>query len=73
MPTSDQYDVRDELLQALLRKVEEDRFPSSTMLDMIEEMLTPEDVPAYAEALLQRVRSEQFPSISMLARVKKWA
>jgi len=40
------------------------------MLDMIEELLTPDDVPAYVEELLGRVRSDQFPSIPMLNRVK---
>ena len=71
MPTGDQYDARAELLQLLLRKVDEDPYPSSTMLDMIEEMLTPDDVPAYARTLMEKVSGDNFPSMSMIARVKE--
>lgn len=73
MPKDDSYDVRAEMLEALLQKVGGDRFPSSTMLDWIEELLTPEDVPIYVELLLERVRSENFPSIPMMARIKRLA
>jgi len=73
MPNNDSYDVRAEMLEALLQKVGGDRFPSSTMLDWIEELLTPEDVPIYVELLLERVRSENFPSIPMMARIKRLA
>ena len=70
MARGEQYDVRSEMLGALLEKIESDRYPSTTMLDMIEEMLTPEEVPVYAEALLGRIRSDRFPSIPMMARLK---
>ena len=73
MPNNDSYDVRAEMLEALLQKVGGDRFPSSTMLNWIEELLTPEDVPVYVELLLERVREENFPSIPMLARIKRLA
>ncbi len=72
MATTD-YDLRAEMLMMLLQKVEEDRFPSSTMLDWIEELLTPDDVPLYAETLLRRIRSDKFPSIPMMYRLKKLA
>ena len=70
MPTADQYDARGELLTALMRKVEDDTYPSSTMLDMIESLLTPEDVESYAEVLLDRIRADQYPSTSMIQRVQ---
>ena len=73
MPKDDSYNVRAEMLEALLQKVGGDRFPSSTMLNWIEELLTPEDVPVYVELLLERVREENFPSIPMLARIKRLA
>ena len=38
--------------------------------DVREEMLTPDDVPVYAEALLSRIRSDRFPSVPMMARLK---
>lgn len=70
MPTDEDYDVRSELLEMLMEKVAADHYPSSTMLDMIESLLTPDDVPDYAEALLERVREDQFPSIDLLKRLQ---
>ena len=64
------FDVRSELLNQLLDKVTADLYPSETMLDMIEELLTPADVPRYARVLLSKVADDQFPSVSMLARIR---
>lgn len=63
-------DVRSQLLKALMAKVESDPFPSSTTMDTIEEMLTPEDVPAYARVLMDKVAEEQFPSVAMIKRLR---
>ena len=58
-----------EVLELLLEKVENDPYPSGTMMDMIEQMLRPEDVASYAEILLDKLRADRFPSIDMLRRV----
>jgi hypothetical protein len=50
--------------------VKQDRFPSSTMLDTIEELLVPGDVPRYARVLLSKVADEQFPSLAMIRRIR---
>jgi hypothetical protein len=65
-----EFDVRSELLKNLLSKVDDDPYPSITMLDIIEELLTPDDVPRYAQVLLSKVADEAFPSITMLNRIK---
>ena len=67
------FDVRSELLNNLLGKVKDDPYPSLTMLDMIEELLTPDDVPRYAQILISKVADEQFTSVSMLARIRDLA
>ena len=59
------------MVDALMEKVETDPYPSTTMLDWIEEMLTPDELPRYAESLLSRIRSDKFPSIPMIARLKR--
>ena len=64
-----QIDPRTELLRSLMSKVADDPYPSSTMMDTIEELLTPEDVPAYAQVLLQHIDNDQFPSTSMIDRL----
>lgn len=62
-----------EVLQVLLEKVAEDPYPSVTMLDMIEQMLRPEEVPVYTEILLDKIRGDRFPSLDMLQRVSALA
>jgi len=64
---------RAQLLEVLMEKVSSDAYPSSTMLNMIEELLTDEDIPEYVDLLLDRIRADQFPSIPMLARVRRFA
>jgi len=67
------HDPRKVLLDALLEKVAEDPYPSSTMLDVIEELLTPEDVGRYVEVLMRDIRESDFPSISLIRRVEALA
>lgn len=61
--------VRTEMLRMLMGKVAEDAYPSATMLDMIESLLRPDEVPAYAELLMQKIRRDRFPSIPLMNRI----
>lgn len=63
-------DARAELVATLLDKVKNDTYPSTTMLDWIEELLTDEELPAYIVFLQERIRSEQYPSIPLMNRLK---
>ena len=65
------FDLRAEIVDALMEKVDTDPYPSNTMLNFIEELMTPDELPRYAGALLERIRSDNFPSIPMIARLKK--
>jgi hypothetical protein len=65
--------VRSKMIDALLEKVDQDTYPSITMMDFIEEVLTPEDVPRYAEVLMSKVIDETYPSITMLTRIRNLA
>jgi len=62
-------DVREKLLDALLDKVADDRFPSISMLDLIESLLRPDEVEIYVRILLRNVRAEKYPSLPMLRRI----
>lgn len=73
MENAQTYSARRELLEALMTKVDNDLYPSSTMLDMIEQLLTTDDVPVYTEMLMSRIRSDRFPSISLMHRVQALA
>ncbi|MDH2415870.1 hypothetical protein [Nocardioides sp. CER19] len=63
-------DVHHELVTLLIEKVRRDPYPSTTMMDLIEEILAPEDVPAYAGVLMEKIRNDEFPSIDLMARVR---
>jgi len=65
-------DARAELVATLLEKVKDDTYPSSTMLDLIEKLLTPEETPAYVVFLQDKIRADQYPSIPMLIRLTKF-
>jgi hypothetical protein len=68
-----QHDARTALLQVLLTKIANDRNPSVTMMDMVEEMLTPDELGAYVEILLSKIRADNYPSIPMINRVRNLA
>jgi hypothetical protein len=52
-----------------LDKVAENRFPSISMLDMIESLLQPDEVDIYVRLLLRRLRDENYPSLPILRRI----
>ena len=63
-------DVRGELVRLLIGKIASDRYPSATMMTMVEGMLTPDELAAYAGVLLDKVKTEPHPSISMMQRLQ---
>lgn len=69
MTDKDAADPRRLLVDLLLEKVASDAYPSNTMMDYLEELLLPDEIPAYAAVLLQKVRDDQYPSVSMLRRL----
>jgi hypothetical protein len=64
-----EVDVRGEVVDLLLEKIASERNPSVTMMNMVEELLAPDDVPAYAAVLMDKVKTDRFPSYSMLRRL----
>jgi hypothetical protein len=71
MTQVDHEDARTALVTTLLQKIKNDPYPSSTMMDMVEELLTPDEIPAYVVLLQDRLREDRFPSIPMLKRLKE--
>ncbi len=61
--------VRRQLLELLLEKVDEDTYPSSTMLDLIELLVTPDEIGEYADVLLAKVEGDTYPSNSLIRRL----
>ena len=69
MAVQGHYDLRSETLQELWRRVEADTYPSATLMDRIERLLLPDEVPDYAELLMQKIRPDLYPSIDLINRV----
>ena len=64
-------DVRKRLLKTLMEKAKNDRFPSTTMLNTIEELLHEEDVQDYTDFLLGHIADDTYPSTPMIARLRE--
>ena len=65
----EEVDVRGEVVDLLIEKIASDRNPSVTMMNLVEQLLAPDDVPAYAAVLMDKVKTERHPSISMIRRL----
>jgi hypothetical protein len=55
----------------LLNRVKEDKYPSSTEMSLIEEIIPPQLLPRYVEVLLEKVAEDNRPSISMVHRINR--
>jgi hypothetical protein len=63
--------VREEVLDVLLEKVENDRYPSAAMLDDIERLLTPWRREDYAQVLMDKIRQDRYPSRHLIERAMR--
>jgi hypothetical protein len=55
----------------LLEKVRDERYPSSSQMAIIEEVLPPQLLSRYVEVLLEKVAQDERPSIPMLQRIQR--
>jgi hypothetical protein len=60
-------------VQLLLDKVRQDRYPSTTQLDLIEDSIPAAMIPDYLEVLLGKVSQDTYPSLAMLSRFRRVA
>ncbi len=67
------HEVRAWLVEFLLDKVREDRYPSPTHLALIEKWISRDGVPDYLPVLIDKVEQDTFPSIPMLRRIRRVA
>jgi hypothetical protein len=62
-------DIQGEVVDMLLQKIASDRNPSITHMNLVEELLAPDDVPAYVGILMDKVKTEKYPSLTMMRRL----
>jgi hypothetical protein len=65
--------VRQQLIALLLEKVENDRFPSGSMMDLVEELVGPDEIPLYTEILMRKIQDDEFPSLDLIGRIKRFS
>jgi hypothetical protein len=61
------------LVQTLLDKLRADPYPSTTQMQIIEEVIPQAMVPDYLEVLMDKVAGDNMPSIPMLRRIARIA
>ncbi len=57
------------LYSSLIDKIRNDTYPSSTMMNEVEQALNDELLVEYADALLEKVQNDQFPSLDLMRRL----
>jgi len=62
---------RDRLVQVLLLHIAGDRYPSTTMMDRIEQSMTAGLRERYINVLLEKLANERFPSPDMVQRIAR--
>jgi len=62
-----------QILEILLDQVRQDTYPSTTVLDMIEQRLRPNDVTDYTDVLIEKIKDDAYPSLDMLRRLQQFA
>ena len=60
-------------VRLLLEKVRQDRYPSWTQMELIEESIPPAMIPDYLAVLAEKVARDTVPSIPMLRRIQRVA
>ena len=55
----------------LLKKIRDDRYPSSTQMDLLEEVIPPQLMWRYVEVLMDKIAHDNRPSNPMIRRVNR--
>jgi hypothetical protein len=70
-PEQARAELHDEFYGALIDKIRTDRYPSTTMMNLIESGMEGHELQEYVGALIEKVQSDRFPSIDMLHRIQR--
>ena len=65
-----QQEIRATFVENLIQRVSRDPYPSTTMLDLIEESMELDHVEQYAQALIDKIEQDEYPSLALIDRVR---
>jgi hypothetical protein len=57
----------------LMDKVRADRYPSTSQMEIIEQVIPPQLLPDYLDILLEKIADDRWPSLPMLRRIQRVA
>ena len=61
------------LVRLLIEKVRQDKYPSFTQMELIEESIPQALIPEYFAVLAEKVMGDEYPSIPMMRRLQRVA
>jgi hypothetical protein len=64
-------DVQTALAKVLLERIRQDNYPSTTQMDLLEEVIPPDLLRDYVNVLLEKTLTSRWPSISVLRRIQR--
>jgi hypothetical protein len=73
MPERQRDDIADRVFELLLRKVEQDRYPSNQQLDLLEQHLTDRRRRELIAVLADKIAQDRYPSMQMIRRILRLA
>ena len=62
--------LQERYAEVLLDKIRDDRYPSTTQMNLLESIAPPQQLAEYVMHLLERISNEPHPSTSMMQRVQ---
>jgi len=63
--------LHERLVDILLTEIERERYPSSQLLDLLEEHMTDVDRVRIANALMDNLAGHRYPSLAMVSRIAR--
>jgi hypothetical protein len=64
-------EARNAVTRLLIERVRQDKYPSATHMDLIEETIPPWLMRDYLNVLLEKLATDNWPSIPLMHRVAK--
>lgn len=61
--------LHDRFVAGLIAQVANDRYPSTTVMETLEQAMTARHVGAYLQVLMQKIADERYPSTDLMKRV----
>jgi hypothetical protein len=68
---NDKQQAQVALARLLMNKIRTDKYPSSTQMDLLEQMIPRALASEYFEVLFEKVAVDQWPSVSLMARLSR--